>query len=204
MSDELSPLDRRRAQMREASRRYYQKKKTERQSDPVSYSVDYRRAYYQTYYQQHRDQMIARQKERYRKLQEDEEEHDDDDEKNMQVSSPELVPIKTSSHPPPSTLTLSPTSVTINKSKNRKATIPKSVRTHVWNLYVGGHLNEHRCLCCKKSMIKITDFEVGHVQSEADGGTLEISNLRPICAVCNHSMGRTNMVDFIKRFGYYL
>lgn len=193
---EPSPQDRRREQLREASRRYYQKKKAEKQSEPVSYNVDFRRAYYKNYYQQHREEMLQRQKERYRK------EHETNE--NMQVSTPELVPIPSSTTSLPQPLLLSSTSVTINKSKNRKATIPKSVRSHVWNLYVGGHLNEHRCLCCKKSMIKITDFEVGHVQSEADGGTLEISNLRPICAVCNHSMGRVNMIEFIKRYGYYL
>lgn len=200
---EPSPQDRRRAQLREASRRYYHKKKAEKESEPITYNVEYRRAYYKNYYQQHREEMLQRQKERY---------HEDVSmERNaetttkMQVSTPELVPIA-SSVPPPLSLppTLSSTSITINKSKNRKATIPKSVRSHVWNLYVGSHLNEHRCLCCKKSMIKITDFEIGHVQSEADGGTLEISNLRPICAVCNHSMGRTNMIEFIKRYGYYL
>ena len=88
--------------------------------------------------------------------------------------------------------------------KRKKQTIPKSVRTHVWDLYIGSHINEHRCLCCKKTLIKNTYFEVGHVLSERDGGTLEISNLRPICSVCNHSMGCTNMVDFVKKYGYYI
>ena len=88
--------------------------------------------------------------------------------------------------------------------KKKKQTIPKSVRTHVWDLYIGSHINEHRCVCCKKTLIKITCFDVGHVMSERDGGTLEISNLRPICAVCNHSMGTMNMVDYVKKYGYYI
>ncbi len=88
--------------------------------------------------------------------------------------------------------------------KRKKQSIPKSVRTHVWDLYIGSDINKHRCVCCKKTHITITNFDVGHVLSERDGGTLEISNLRPICSVCNHSMGCTNMVDFVKKYGYYI
>ena len=88
--------------------------------------------------------------------------------------------------------------------KISKKKIPKSVKTHIWNLYIGPQINEHRCMCCKKTLIKITDFDTGHVISEADGGSLEISNLRPICSVCNHSMGTMNMIDFVKKYGYYI
>lgn len=85
-----------------------------------------------------------------------------------------------------------------------KQNIPKSVKTHIWDLYIGPHINEHRCLCCKKTLIKITSFDVGHVISEANGGTLEINNLRPICSVCNFSMKTTDMIEFVKKYGYYI
>lgn len=88
--------------------------------------------------------------------------------------------------------------------KKKKAAIPKAVKTAVWDLYIGPDIVKHRCLCCKKSHIKNTEFQVGHVISEKDGGTLEISNLRPICAPCNFSMGTENMVEYIKKYGYYL
>ncbi len=88
--------------------------------------------------------------------------------------------------------------------RNKKKKIPKAVKTHVWNLYIGAHINEHRCLCCKKALIKITEFETGHVVSEAEGGTMEISNLRPICSVCNYSMGTMNMIEYVKKYGYYI
>lgn len=90
------------------------------------------------------------------------------------------------------------------EEKKKKQQIPKSVRTHVWELYIGSNINEHRCLCCKKSLIKITNFDVGHIIAEKHGGTLEISNLRPICAVCNNSMGTENMIEFVKKYGYYV
>ena len=92
----------------------------------------------------------------------------------------------------------------VEKVAYKKQKIPKSVRTHVWDLYIGPHINEHRCLCCKKTLIKITNFDVGHVVAESNGGTLEINNLRPICSVCNHAMQSMNMIDFVKKFGYYI
>lgn len=92
----------------------------------------------------------------------------------------------------------------VEAKKKTKAAIPKKVKTDVWNTYIGAEINKHRCLCCKKTLISNTDFDVGHVVSEAGGGTLEIGNLRPICSSCNHAMGTRNMVDFVKMFGYYI
>jgi len=88
--------------------------------------------------------------------------------------------------------------------KKTKKQIPKAVKSHIWDHYIGRHINEHRCLCCKKAYIRNTDFVTGHVISEANGGTLEINNLRPICAVCNNGMGQMNMVDYVKTYGYYI
>ena len=90
------------------------------------------------------------------------------------------------------------------ESKKKKASIPKKVKTDVWNTYIGADINKHRCLCCKKTIISNTDFDVGHVVSEACGGTLEIGNLRPICAACNHAMGTRNMLEFVKTYGYFI
>jgi len=86
----------------------------------------------------------------------------------------------------------------------RKQKIPSKVRTDIWATYIGAHIAEHKCICCKKVTIKQSDFEVGHVLSEAQGGTLEINNLRPICSVCNKSMGSRNMVEYVKQYGYYI
>jgi 5-methylcytosine-specific restriction endonuclease McrA len=88
--------------------------------------------------------------------------------------------------------------------KKRKQSIPKNVRIIVWNHYIGEYIIQHRCLCCKKVLISNTNFEVGHVQSEKNGGTHEINNLRPICFACNHSMGTENMIDFVVKYGLYI
>jgi hypothetical protein len=90
------------------------------------------------------------------------------------------------------------------EAKKKKQSIPKNVRIIVWNHYIGEDIIKHKCLCCKKVTISNTNFEVGHVLSEKNGGTHEINNLRPICFACNHSMGPENMIDFVVKFGLYI
>ncbi len=90
------------------------------------------------------------------------------------------------------------------ESKKRKQAIPKQVRVIVWNHYIGEDIIKHKCLCCKKVTITNTNFDVGHVLSEKNGGTHEINNLRPICGACNHSMGTENMIDFVVKYGLYI
>lgn len=90
------------------------------------------------------------------------------------------------------------------EAKKKKLSIPKNVRVIVWNHYIGEDIIKHKCLCCKKVTISNTNFEVGHVLSEKNGGTHEINNLRPICFACNHSMGSENMIDFVVKFGLYI
>jgi hypothetical protein len=85
-----------------------------------------------------------------------------------------------------------------------KPKIPQKVRIETWNKYIGPDIAQHKCLCCKKSTIKMVDFECGHVKSYATGGSQEIDNLRPICRQCNGSMGTTNMIDFVKKHGFYI
>jgi 5-methylcytosine-specific restriction endonuclease McrA len=90
------------------------------------------------------------------------------------------------------------------ENKKKKQSIPKNVRIIIWNHYIGEDIIKHKCLCCKKVTISNTNFEVGHVLSEKNGGTHEINNLRPICFSCNHSMGAENMVDFVVKYGLYI
>ena len=90
------------------------------------------------------------------------------------------------------------------ETKKKKQSIPKNVRIIIWNHYIGEDIIKHRCLCCKKALISNTNFEVGHVISEKNGGTHEINNLRPICFACNHSMGTENMIEFVVKYGLYI
>ena len=74
------------------------------------------------------------------------------------------------------------------KPKYAKTKIPKAVREQVWLRYFG-KTYEHSCHTrwCQ-NIISVFDFHVGHDQPESKGGSLEISNLKPICARCNLSM----------------
>ena len=92
----------------------------------------------------------------------------------------------------------------IKPSNYKKKSIPKSIKINIWNTYIGDDIMKHKCFCCKRTTIKINDFEAGHILSEFNGGTNEISNFRPICRSCNLSMGTTHMEEYIKKYGLYI
>ena len=79
--------------------------------------------------------------------------------------------------------------------KYHKVTIPKAVREQCW-LHVFGKKYEHTCYIpwCK-NVISVFDFHVGHDLPESKGGTLDISNLKPICARCNQSMSNNYSIQ---------
>lgn len=69
-----------------------------------------------------------------------------------------------------------------------KKNIPKAIREQLW-LETFGKVYEHKCYIgwCKNN-VNVFDFHVGHDKPESKGGTLDIYNLKPICARCNLSM----------------
>jgi hypothetical protein len=81
-------------------------------------------------------------------------------------------------------------------SKTKKAKISHAIRIVCWNTYIGEEIGKAQCVCCKTNNITQHNFHCGHVIAEAKGGKLHVSNLRPICAVCNNSMGTTNMKEY--------
>jgi hypothetical protein len=82
--------------------------------------------------------------------------------------------------------------------KQRKQTIHHSLRVTCWNKYVGEEIGRTVCLCCRSHLITQLNFHCGHVLAEANGGTINIDNLRPVCGGCNSSMGTQNMQDFAR------
>jgi hypothetical protein len=81
---------------------------------------------------------------------------------------------------------------------SKKNVITQAMRIVCWNTYIGDEVGKTQCLCCKSNNITQHNFHCGHVVAEAQGGAMHVSNLRPICAVCNNSMGTTNMIEFAK------
>lgn len=85
--------------------------------------------------------------------------------------------------------------------KPRKKTIPIALKRKVWDHWVGEQIGKTKCPCCKLTDITQLNFSCGHINAEANGGSLHVSNLRPICGSCNSSMGTKNMNEFIREYG---
>lgn len=85
-------------------------------------------------------------------------------------------------------------------TKKRKAYIPKTLKKKIWEKYIGKHIGSALCSVCNNNEITQMDFHCGHILSEADGGETCESNLKPVCAPCNLSMGRKNMNAFKKKY----
>lgn len=86
----------------------------------------------------------------------------------------------------------------------KKKSLSKIFKQLTWNRYIGENIASHKCLCCKITTIKNTDFVCGHVKPESKGGETEIENMRPICSGCNSSMGTKDMITFVKENGFYI
>lgn len=78
--------------------------------------------------------------------------------------------------------------------------IPKTVRVTLWNRTFGERNGVGHCHCCMREITQ-QNFECGHVIAVANGGSDTLDNLRPLCVMCNRSMGTENMDSFIKRTG---
>ena len=86
------------------------------------------------------------------------------------------------------------------KTLRTKKKIPQKIKNDSWDKYIGKHIGESPCLCCKTTTIDSKNFIAGHVISEKNGGQINIDNIRPICNGCNSSMGTENMDIFIEKY----
>lgn len=82
--------------------------------------------------------------------------------------------------------------------------MPATLRNSVWNYYIGSEKKTGKCYCCKTETISTANFECGHIIAKKNGGELTLSNLRPICSLCNKSMGTQNMETFMEKHGFCL
>ena len=80
-------------------------------------------------------------------------------------------------------------------AKPGKASIPLALRQQVWKTYVGEKFASKCLVGWCTNQITAFEFDVGHNLPESKGGTLDISNLRPICHKCNISMSNTYTID---------
>ena len=70
----------------------------------------------------------------------------------------------------------------------KREKVPKAIREQVWLDNFGKKFEHTSYIPWCKNTINVFDFHVGHDIPESKGGTLDIYNLKPICARCNLSM----------------
>jgi hypothetical protein len=90
--------------------------------------------------------------------------------------------------------------VTPTKKGAKKEKIPATLKNILWHKYFEKSITG-LCQCCKVEIISKAIFDAGHVISEKNGGQVVLENLKPICKLCNSSMGKTNMDEFMKKYG---
>jgi len=80
-------------------------------------------------------------------------------------------------------------------ARYKKRKIPAAIREAVWIKHCGRAF-EHKCATtwCQNT-ITAFDFQCGHNIPESKGGTLALTNLYPLCARCNVSMGDRYTID---------
>lgn len=77
----------------------------------------------------------------------------------------------------------------VHTTVNHRVPIPVLLRQQVWrkrNPQEGGFVG--RCYVCERAM-NYSDMQCGHVVSVFAGGNTNVSNLEPVCGVCNRDMG---------------
>jgi 5-methylcytosine-specific restriction endonuclease McrA len=79
--------------------------------------------------------------------------------------------------------------------KPKRITIPKTVKDTLWDDTFSSNAGEGKCYVCS-NVINSKKFDCGHIIAVANGGTNDISNLKPICSTCNKSMGTKNLEEF--------
>ena len=70
----------------------------------------------------------------------------------------------------------------------KKATIRVAVKEQCWLTNIGRKYDAPCHITWCDNTVTVFDFHCGHDTPESKGGTLDISNLKPICARCNSSM----------------
>jgi hypothetical protein len=90
------------------------------------------------------------------------------------------------------------------KQQNKKIInkLPKIKKQEIWSTYIGLDIGKRKCLCCNLNDITQFEFHSAHIIPKSKGGNSTIENLRPICSLCNLSMGDKNMIDFMEENGY--
>ena len=67
--------------------------------------------------------------------------------------------------------------------------IPKAIREQAWLHKIGEKYKSKCTILWCTNIISVFDFHCGHDIPHSKGGSVDISNLYPICKSCNLGMG---------------
>ena len=84
----------------------------------------------------------------------------------------------------------------------KRENIPKCVRNALWINFFKTE-REGKCRCCLRETISIGNFHAGHIKAHANGGSTSLDNLVPICMLCNTSMSKMNLNEFIAKYNLH-
>lgn len=118
--------------------------------------------------------------------------------RRLLISSPPSPPAGILRTAPP---TSSPSSsLPLQRRRRRRPRIPATLRSRVWQTHSGGGTSlVGRCFVCGES-INFQNFHCGHVVPVSKGGPTSLENIRPLCSLCNGSMGTENLEEFAARY----
>jgi len=60
-----------------------------------------------------------------------------------------------------------------------------------------------KCVSCLRETISIGNFHAGHIKAHANGGSSTLDNLVPICMLCNTSMSKHDLKEFISKYNLH-
>jgi 5-methylcytosine-specific restriction endonuclease McrA len=89
-----------------------------------------------------------------------------------------------------------------NEREIKREPIPKCVRNALWINFFKNQ-REGKCQCCLRETISIGNFHAGHIKAHANGGSSSLDNLVPICMLCNTSMGKYDLNEFITKYNLH-
>ena len=73
--------------------------------------------------------------------------------------------------------------------------IPRAVREQLWVKHFGKKFETKCSVDWCENKINVFNFTIGHNIPKSKGGSNRFSNLKPICARCNLSMGNKYTID---------
>lgn len=88
------------------------------------------------------------------------------------------------------------------ETKTKRKNYTSSEVSKVWRNIYGNEFDNVLCKLCETTQISFEDrrvWHMSHIISHDAGGTPDISNIRPLCTICNHAMHKESLIDYCQK-----